>query len=179
MGVVFFDKKYIVLVLFFTLTIPSISQKHYRTDDVEIDTICVELSKLEIKDTAFIIGIDSLVLKDSLYIGRKKEYVCSFIVKKDSLYYNRIYMSLLPRSVLGKVNVLGFFKIKNYLFIIRGEKLPEFLVLTKDKESFYYTTEWIDLKGKRIRWDTMKPEEFLHWEFCYKDKILELLHSGY
>ena len=158
--------------------IPIKSRQHYKEHiDIMIDTINVELPKLEIKDTTFITGFDSLILKDKINLEKKRNYIYAFVAEKDSTCYYKISVALVPRSVFGATNVLGFFKIKNNIFIIRGEKLPDFLLLTEDKESFYYTTEWIEVRNKRIRWDTIKPEEFSEWDFCYKDKTLELLRS--
>ena len=144
--------------------------KAQKTYTIEIDTVSVLLQKLLIKDSLFVEGVDSLVLKYNLHHEeRRKDYVYAFYLKKDSMCYYDISVELVPRYILGQSDILGYFRINNSLCFVRGDKFDDIFCKSKECELLYYTTEWVKLPDKRFRFDTLKPEEFSMWFLSYKN----------
>lgn len=141
---------------------------------VEIDTATVTLNELKVNDTLFMNGIDSLVLRCELNEKTQKDYIYALGLDNDTINEVNVNIEFVPRYLMASSDVSGYFIKNNSIFIVRGAKFDPFFSFTGKKNNFIYTTEWVNIKDKRFRWDTMKTEEFVTWRLYYSSGKMEL-----
>ena len=127
------------------------------------------LPELMFKDSALISQIDSLVLRNELCSSNRESYIYSMNIVK-----NDIEINLMPNSILGITCNLGFFLIRNSLFVVCGDIDPLFCVINKE-DQFIYTKRLINMKGKLLDYDSLQSEEFSTWYLTFHDQQLQLI----
>lgn len=172
MGRNIFFLKYSILVILF-ISCKSISgQKQYS---IKADTAWIELSGLGFYNPSIIHGIDSLILKYDLRKERTKDYVYLLSIENESTDNYLFHITLMPRAVIERPNILGFIRIREQPFIIKGEDFSSLLYKTTYKELFYVRREWVEVNQRTQRWDTFGIEEFTSWTLSYNDGKISII----
>jgi len=165
----------ILLLLFSFICKNTFGQK---TPEIKVDTTWIEFYALGFENPFVKQGIDSLILQYDLLKNMGQDYIYLLSIEKASSNTFLIHIIIMRKYILESSNILGFFRIKEQPFFVRGESIPSLFIKTNYQESFYIRREWVEINQKMQRWDTFNHEEFFPtWILSYEDGKLSLIEE--
>jgi len=133
--------KIILLVVFLCTYLTLISQTWIGPPVLKAFTV----AQLEIADSLFLKGIDSLIIKSDCPVLKKQKGVFSMRLKKIEGVENSflILTEYLPSTINSVIGDYGYFVFKGHLFLVSGENPNRMFTKTSNKRRFSYKEERI------------------------------------
>lgn len=153
--------KLLIFVVLFPFCVIDAQEYEVKTIIVE-----VELPKYKVTNDSFQSIIDSLILSHNYNTEYREDYVYLTLIKKLCVGYN-ISITLIRPTFISNPSNLGFFRRQNALFLIQGANPDSLFVDTGKKGAISYKKNVVELNGKYIDYDDLKPEEFMSWILSY------------
>ncbi|NDV97346.1 hypothetical protein D0T84_20945 [Dysgonomonas sp. 521] len=173
MGNLYFKLLYHIILLF---SVGIIQAQEYK---IKKEIILVELTEYKLDNQSLISNIDSLILIHNLDIDDRENYIYLFRLSNNCTEEYLISVTLMRPTLISDSCNIGFFRLKNSIFLIQGEMLREFFVDTGKKEVIPYIKRVVELSGKEIDYDNLMPEEFISWFFSYSNREFKLLKTNW
>jgi len=153
--------KIILLFAFLCTSLTLSSQTWIGPPILKIFTV----PQLEITDSLFLKGIDSLIIKSDCPVLKKQKGVFSMRLKKQKGVESSflILTEYLPSTINSVIGDYGYFVFKGHLFLVSGENPNRIFTITPKKRKFSY-------KEERVT----PTKEFPTWAILYKKDSIVL-----
>lgn len=161
----------ILLLLFIFLLCTSL----LKAQDYDPEQKKIILPELKMKDKTFIGCIDSLIIGKHHIEEYRKNFVYMVNIKKDTTCRYIVNISFLPLDIADKPSNIGYFFIKDKLFIIRGDNIEKLYKKKKEQKVFPYYNRKMIVNG--IVMPLSMTEQYARWKFCYSPSKLILLET--
>lgn len=167
---ILYKKNIITFIFIFIINGLSAQDKIVTKVDVIKDSVIMSEWVLENRELAN--KLKTLVLDKNLNSDKREPYIYLIDIKLDSLKDYLIEVNLLPSIILNDTINLGFFKLENSTFVIRGENPEAFFLPTNNEEKLFYYRFLIRSQRGLIPFTPI--EEFSSWNFTYSNGEFKL-----
>lgn len=161
-----------IITLIFIFTINGLGSKDKVVTQVKVIKDSVIMPEWVLENRELTNKLKTLVLDKRLNSDKREPYIYIIDIKLDSLTDYSIEVNLLPSIILNDTINLGFFKLENSTFVIRGENPEVFFLPTNNEEKLLYYRFLIQSKRGLIPFTP--TEEFSSWNFSYSNGEFKL-----
>ncbi len=139
---------------------------------VDVIKDSINMSEWVLENRELANKLKTLVLDKNLNSDKRELYIYIVTIRKDTLQKYSIRVALLPSIILNSPQNLGFFKLENSTFVIRGENPEVFFLPTNNEEKLFYYRFLI--RSQRGLIPFTPTEEFSSWNFTYSNGEFKL-----